>query len=83
MVIETANIKLRDEILNWLAPLGVVASVTFRDIAPQATDRNADWRRSARLDPVVMSWAISINWEETDNRKLMFLLKFGEYVCDS
>lgn len=81
MVIKTTDIKVRDEILNWLAPLGIVSSVVFRDIAPQATDRNADWRRSARLEPVLMmAWTISIIWEENDDRKLMFLLMFGEHI---
>lgn len=80
MVIKTANTKIKDEILNWLAPLGVVSSIKFCDIAPQATDRNADY--SARLDPVYMyhSWVISINWDDKDDQKLLFLLKFGEYV---
>ena len=79
MVIETTDTRVRDEILNWLQPLGVISSISFKDVAPQATDRNADYRRSARMDPVRMAWSIAICWEN-DDQKLLFLLKFGEYV---
>ena len=78
MVVTVSSHQIRDEIAAWLSPLNISFSVNWCHLN-QETDRNAVWRRSARLDPVQTGWRFGIDFKD-DADQFMFLLKFGEHV---
>ncbi len=78
VVATTSTLEVRDNIIAWLAPLNV--SFTCRSFNEDG--RRADYqgtRHWATIDYSEFRWKIEIDFEE-DEKKMMFLLKFGEYV---
>ena len=78
MVVTVSSFRIRDEMAAWLTPLNIAFSVNWCELNP-STDRNAVYRRSARLDYIESGWRFGIDFKDKGD-ELLFLLKFGEYV---
>ena len=78
MVVTVSSAQIRNEMSAWLTPLNIAFSVNWCELN-RATDRNAAYRRSARLDHIDCGWRFGIDFKDRDE-ELLFLLKFGEHV---